>query len=162
MKPMMLMREELQAWIFRDAGLVTESQSAAELAWQEALQRREERPDDPSPILALARLRAFAGDNGAAGELARESTQAAQSVAADQNQYARYRLMYSHTLCVAGELDSVENLWREILDEDSGWTLASLVSRWPPCKKLITDTEHYRRLEAEFGHLSEGVSVTQN
>jgi len=53
-------------------------------------------------------------------------------------------------------------LWREILSEENESTLASLVQWWPPCKKLIFDTEHYRRLEEEFGHLSEGGPITQH
>ena len=156
--------EELQAWIFHDAGLTTESQAAAELAWQKALQGREDRSDDPHPILALARLRALNGDNPAALELARESAQVAHSIVSNRDQYAylRFRIDYARTLCVAGDLSAVENEWREILSEQNEYTLASLASMWLPCKKLIFDTEHYRRLEEEFGHLSEGTSVTRN
>jgi TolB-like protein/Tfp pilus assembly protein PilF len=159
-----LTAEELKAWIFRDAGLDAESRAAAELAWQKALQSRDERPDDPLPILALARLRALDGDNAAARGLARESATVAQSnfTDRDQHKYLEFNDDYAQTLCVTGELDSVENLWREILSEENESTLASLLQWWPPCKKLIFDTEHYRRLEAEFGHLSEGVSVTQH
>jgi hypothetical protein len=159
-----LTAEELQAWIFRDAGMIAESQAAAELAWQKALRGREERPDDPHPILALARLRVLDGNNATALELARESAQAAHSFGTDRDQYAylRFRIDYARTLCLAGDLDSVENEWREILSEQNEYTLASLASMWLPCKKLISNTEHYRRLEKEFGHLSEGVSVTQN
>ena len=156
--------EELKAWIFRDAGLDAESRAAAELAWQKARQGREERPDNPFPILALARLRALDGDNAAALELARESAQVAQSNLAHQrpDDYLGFKSDYSHTLCTVGELDSVENIWREILSKENAYTLASLASQWPPCKKLIDETEHYRRLEAEFGHLSESVSGTKN
>jgi len=153
--------EERQAWVFRDAGLDSESQAAAELAWKNALQSRDERTDDPLPILALARLRALDGDNAAALELAEESAKVAQPNVADRVQYLRFKVAYSQTLCMAGELDSVENEWREILSEENEWTLTSLASQWPPCKKLVDETEHYRRLEAEFGHLSEGGSVTQ-
>lgn len=158
-----LTAEERRAWIFRDAGLDAESRAAAELAWQKALQSREERPDDPFPILALARLRALDGDNASALELARESAQVAQSnmTNRDQYNYQRFRIDYAETLCVAGELDSVENMWREFLSEENEYTLASLLQQLLPCKRQIIDTEHYRRLEEEFGHLSEGVSVTQ-
>jgi len=156
--------EERKAWIFRDAGLNAESRAAAELAWQKALQSRDERPDSPFPILALARLRALDGDNAAALELASESAQVAPSNVAnrDQNSYLEFKIAYARTLCVANELDSVENVWREILSEENEYTLASLLQLWPPCKKLVFDTAHYRRLEEEFGHLSEGVSVTQH
>lgn len=159
-----LTAEELQAWIFRDAGLIAESRAAAELAWQKALQGREERPDDPHPILALARLRALDGDKAAALELARESDQVAHSIVTNRDQYAYlpFSIDYARTLCLAGDLDSVENEWREILSEENEYTLASLTSMWLPCKKLIFDTEHYRRLKEEFGHLSEGGPVTQH
>ena len=159
-----LTAEELKAWIFRDAGLDAESRAAAESAWQKASQGREDRPDDPFPMLALARLRALDGDNAAAVELAWESAQVAQSNLAHRrpDDYLGFKIDYSHTLCMAGELDSVENMWRETLSEENAYTLASLVSQWPPCKKLIAETEQFRRLDAEFGHLSEGVSVTQH
>ena len=156
--------EELKAWIFRDAGLGDESRAATKLAWQKALQSRNERPDDPLPVLALARLRALDGDNAAALELAKEGDQVAHSNVADLNhyKYQEFKDDYAYTLCIAGELESVENLWREILSEENESTLASLLQWWPPCKKSIFDTEHYRRLEEEFGHLSEGVSATQH
>ena len=149
-----LAAEELKAWIYRDAGLEEESRAAAELAWQKTFQSRQERPDDPFPILALARLRALDGDNAAALGLVKESAKVAQSIIAHRDQY---KFEYAQALCLAGDLDSVENVWREILGEKNEWTLASLVNTWPPCKKSIFDTEHYRRLEQEFGHLSKGV-----
>jgi len=159
-----LTAEELRAWIFHHAGMDAESRAAAELARQKAQQAREERPDSPHPILALARLQALGGNNAAAVEVARESDKIAQSNLAKRNPTGLlgFRMDYAEALCVAGDLDSVETVWREILSEENAYTLASLVQWWPPCKTLILDTEHYRRLEEEFGHLSEGVSVTQH
>lgn len=156
--------EELKGWIFHDAGMDVESRAAAKLALQKAFLARDERSDSPHPILALARLQALGGNNAAALELAKESAQVAQSNLAKRNQpgLLGFRMDYAEALCVAGDLESVENVWREILSEENEYTLASLVHWWPPCKKLILDTEHYQRLEEEFGHLSKGVSVTQH
>jgi len=151
--------QELSAWIFHDAGLDNESKAAAALAEQKSRKKREERPDDPLPILALARLAALSGDNTAALELAEESVKVAEANSdhRDQYNYENYRVAYGLTLCLANELSAAEQVFRDILGKDAGYTLSFLVEEWPPCKRLFLGTDNYRRLDEEFGHLSHGV-----
>ena len=109
----------------------------------------------------MARLRGLEGDYAGALKLASKAAEIAQSLVANGEQaaYLRFRIDHARTKCLAGDLDSVENAWREILSEQNEWTLASLMSNWLPCKRLMLATENYRRLQDEFGHLSNGVSV---
>ena len=151
--------EEVRAWIYRDAGLDADSREAWVLAQQKALERHDQNPDDPWSILALARLAAMSGDKETALEIAADSAGLAKKTVAgrDQFDYLHFRVEYGAALCIAGAFTAAEKVWREILSEENAYTLMFLIGQWPACKKAVVDTEVYRRLEAEFGHLSQGI-----
>jgi len=152
---------ELKAWIFSDAGLDADSREAWTLAQQQALERHDESPEDPMPVLALARLAAMSGDNESALGFAADSARRAELTLADRDQfdYLWFRAQHGSALCLADAYPAAEKVWRQILSEENSFTLLSLVAQWPACKRTVVDTDVYRRLEAEFGHLSEGVPV---
>ncbi len=154
-----LTADEVRAWIFRDAGLDADSREAWALAQQKALERRDQNPDDPWSILALARLAAMSGDDDTALRLADDGARLAELTLADGDQfdYLWFRVEYGSALCLADGFSAAERVWRQILSEENGLTLLSLVAEWPQCNRSVVDTEVYRRLEAEFGHLSQGI-----
>jgi TolB-like protein len=154
-----LTAEEVRAWIYRDAGLDADSREARALAEQKARERRDQNPDDPWSILALARLAAMSGDNETALRLADDSARLAELTLADHDQfdYLWFRVEYGAALCLANGFSAAEGVWRHILSEENGLTLLSLVAEWPQCKRSVVETDVYRRLEAEFGHLSQGI-----
>lgn len=155
---------EFKAWIFRAAGMNAEAKESAALARQQALDKLKGQPDQPLPILALARMSAFLGDYQKALELAQEGLRIAELNPAfrDKINEGLFRVAYAETLCAAHELSAVEDEWRGILSEENWFTLASLMEWAPYCAEVMHDTAHYRRLKEEFGHLSEGVTARQN
>ena len=101
----------------------------------------------------------MSGDKETALEIAADSAGLAKKTVAgrDQFDYLHFRVEYGAALCIAGAFTAAEKVWREILSEENAYTLMFLIGQWPACKKAVVDTEVYRRLEAEFGHLSQGI-----
>jgi hypothetical protein len=101
----------------------------------------------------------MSGDNETALRLADDSDRLAELTLADHDQfdYLWFRVEYGAALCLANGFSAAEGVWRHILSEENGLTLLSLVAEWPQCKRSVVETDVYRRLEAEFGHLSQGI-----
>lgn len=59
-------------------------------------------------------------------------------------------------MCETGELEAAAAEMRWVLSRPTGETLDSLVNEWPPCRDQFEGTQHYQRLQDEFGHLSKG------
>ncbi len=62
-------------------------------------------------------------------------------------------------MCILGDFSEVETQIRWLLSRPTGGTLASLVNEWPPCRQQFEGTEHFRRLQEEFGHLGQGKTL---
>lgn len=66
------------------------------------------------------------------------------------------RASHGMLMCQLDDLSGAEEDFRWILSQDNPFTLASLVNGWPPCREKFEGTEHYLRLERDFGYLSQG------
>lgn len=69
------------------------------------------------------------------------------------------RAYHGMLMCHIGDLSATEEDYRWVLTRENGFTLSSLVNGWPPCRDKFKGTEHHRRLEEEFGHLSQGKTL---
>ena len=116
-----------------------------------------ENPGDLAARHGLARVYAFLGRRE---EAIRFAEQAIEQFDLLDRAFVQQDVRSTHAeiLCQAGAFDAAEEQFRQTLSSANEWTLASLLANWPPCKAVFEQTGNNRRLERDFGHLSDGLT----
>ncbi len=155
-RDLFLVAEEIKGFALGAAGELEQARQLFETALVRMEQIVAENPDDANRLQALARVHAFLGNNDEAVRIANEAL-AKFDKQEDVPLFQGFRVGHGQILCQVGAFQPAEDEFRWLLSRVNRLTLAYLVKGWPPCKAIFVDTENYRRLEQEFGHLSEGV-----
>ena len=118
-----------------------------------------EKPDSPIHRLALARIHLLLGNIDDAVAVANEARAIIEDGPGKKDSllYGSFRSSYGQTMCMAGHFEAAAQEFEWRLSNENSTTLIYLVNYWPPCARTFIGTDHYRRLDQEFGHLSDGV-----
>jgi len=151
--------DEMRAWVYRDLDRQDDADGAAQRALMQMHSVLAEKPDSPVHRLALARIHLLLGNTSDAVTVADEARAIIETGPGrkDGLLYDAFRGSYAATLCMAGRLEAAANEFEWLLSHENSSTLIYLVNFWPPCARTFIGTDHYRRLDAEFGHFSDGV-----